>query len=97
MEHTAPAISPTVKRVQERAKSLRPGSLCRALRRNYRPDLYRRSPRVYRGLEELTYPYHDATVPVTRCGRICFAGREVSLSQVFAGQNVGVTEVGDRV
>jgi len=28
---------------------------------------------------------------------ICFAGRKVSLSQVFAGQNVGVTEVGDRV
>jgi putative transposase len=59
--------------------------------------LYTRSPRVYRGLEELTYPYHDATVPVTRCGRICFAGRKVSLSQVFAGQNVGVTQVGERV
>jgi putative transposase len=37
------------------------------------------------------------TVPVTRCGRICFAGRKVSLSQVFAGQNVGVTQVGERV
>ena len=60
-------------------------------------DLYRRSPRVYRGLEELTYPYHDATVPVTRCGRICFQGRKVSLSQVLAGQNVGVTQVGERV
>ena len=22
-------------------------------------DLYARSPRVYRGLEELTYPFHD--------------------------------------
>ncbi len=60
-------------------------------------DLYKRSPRVYRGLEELTYPYHDATVPVTRCGRICFQGRKVSLSQVLAGQNVGVTQVGERV
>ena len=35
-------------------------------------DLYVRSPRVYRGLEELTYPYHDQTLTVTHCGRICF-------------------------
>jgi putative transposase len=60
-------------------------------------DFYQRSPRVYRGLAELTYPYHDATVPVTRCGRLCFQGRKVSLSQVFAGQNVGVIQVGERV
>ena len=25
-------------------------------------DLYGRSPRVYRGLEELTYPFHDQTL-----------------------------------
>jgi putative transposase len=56
-----------------------------------------RSPRVYRGLEELTYPYHDATITVTHCGRLCFRGRKVNLSQVFAGQNVGVTQVGERL
>jgi putative transposase len=60
-------------------------------------DVYVRSTRVYRGLEELTYPFHDATFTVTQCGRICFNGRKVNLSQVFAGQNVGVTQVGDRV
>jgi putative transposase len=60
-------------------------------------DLYARSPRVYRGLEELTYPFHDATFTVTNCGRICFHGRKVNLSHVFAGQNVGVTQVGDRI
>src|SRR5919198_1409667 len=60
-------------------------------------DLYTRSPRVYRGLDELTYPFHDATITVTHCGRICFQGRKVNLSQVFAGQNVGVTQVGDRI
>ena len=49
------------------------------------------SPRAYRGLEELTYPFHDGTFTVTRCGRICFKGRKVNLSHVFAGQNVGVT------
>jgi putative transposase len=60
-------------------------------------DLYVRSPRLYRGLEELTYPFHDATMTVTHCGRICFNGRKVNLSHAFAGQNVGVTQVGDRI
>jgi len=60
-------------------------------------DVYARSPRLYRGLEELTYPFHDQTIAVTRCGRICFNGRKVNLSQVFAGQNVGVTQVGDHI
>ena len=52
---------------------------------------------VYRGLEELTYPFHDNTFTVTHCGRICFNSRKVNLSQVFAGQNVGVTQVGERI
>ncbi len=60
-------------------------------------DLYTRSSRVYRGLEELTYPFHDKTFTVTQCGRICFNSRKVNLSHVFAGQNVGVTQVGERV
>jgi putative transposase len=54
-------------------------------------------PRVYRGLEELTYPFHDGTFTGTHCGRICFKRRKVNLSHVFAGQNVGVTQVGERV
>jgi putative transposase len=60
-------------------------------------DLYVRSDRLYRGLEELTYPFHDGTFTVTQCGRICFKARKVNLSHVFAGQNVGVTQVGERV
>ena len=60
-------------------------------------DVYVRSPRPYRGLEELTYPFHDATMTVTRCGRICFQGRKVNLSHALAGQNVGVTQVGDAI
>jgi putative transposase len=60
-------------------------------------DVDTRSPRVYRGLEELAYPFHDATFTVTQCGRICFKARKVNLSHVFAGQNVGVTQVGERV
>ena len=57
-------------------------------------DLYTRSPRVYRGLED---PFHDATFTVTHCGRICFHGRKINLSHALAGQNVGVTQVGDRL
>jgi putative transposase len=60
-------------------------------------DVYARSSRVYRGLDELTYPFHDATFTVTNCGRICFHGRKINLSHAFAGQNVGVTQVGDHL
>jgi putative transposase len=60
-------------------------------------DVYARSARAYRGLDELTYPFHDQTITVTHCGRICFKGRKVNLSHVFAGQNVGVTQVGERI
>jgi len=60
-------------------------------------DVYARSPRVYRGIQELTYPFHDHTISVTRCGRICFTRRKVNLSRVFAGQNVGVTQVAERI
>src|SRR6185312_1214859 len=34
-------------------------------------DLYVRYPRVYRGLDDLAYPFHDQTITVTHCGRIC--------------------------
>jgi putative transposase len=60
-------------------------------------DLYRRSAHLYRGLEDVSYPFADATFTVTHCGRICFHGRKINLSHVFAGQNVGVTQVGDHV
>jgi putative transposase len=60
-------------------------------------DVYAPSPRRYRGLEELTYPFHDTTITVTHCGRICFKGQKVNLSHAFAGQTVGVTQVGERI
>ena len=60
-------------------------------------EVYTRSARVYRGLEDLTYPFHDATFTVTHCGRICFRGRKINLSHALAGQNVGVTQVGERI
>ena len=52
---------------------------------------------IYTGLEDLTYPFHDHTILVTHCGRICFKSQKVNLSHVFAGQQVGVTQVGERI
>jgi putative transposase len=68
-----------------------------ALDMHYPGELYTPSTRPYRGLDELDYPFHDETVTVTRCGRICFKGRKVNLSGVFAGQNVGNKEVSDNI
>jgi putative transposase len=68
-----------------------------ALDMHYPGELYTPSTRPYRGLDELDYPFHDETVTVTRCGRICFKGRKVNLSGVFAGQNVGIKEVSDNI
>jgi putative transposase len=59
-------------------------------------DLDVPSPRPYHGLEELQYPFHDRTITVTQCGRVCFGRQKINLSTVFAGQNVGVKQVSDR-
>lgn len=58
---------------------------------------YEASPRPYHGLEELEYPAHDWTAVVTRCGRICYQGRKINVSQVFAGQTVGVKQTDDHI
>jgi putative transposase len=60
-------------------------------------ELYRTSPRPYNGLPELEYPFHDRTITVTRCGRICMGPQKISLSQAFAGQRVGVKQVADKI
>ena len=45
----------------------------------------------------MTYPFHDRTVTVTHCGRICISKLKINLSQVFAGQDVGLKEVQDGI
>jgi len=60
-------------------------------------DLYTPSVRVYAPPSEPEYPYHDKAVRVTRCGRICVGRRKINLSQVFAGQTVGIREVDDQI
>jgi transposase InsO family protein len=60
-------------------------------------DIYRPSPRPYRGLPELSYPFHDREIIITACGRICLHRKKINLSTVFAGQTVGIKEVDDAV
>src|ERR1700681_3430033 len=68
-----------------------------ALNMKYPGELYTPSPRPYQGLGDVQYPFHDRTITVTNCGRICVGRRKINLSIVFAGQNVGIKEVSDKV
>jgi len=68
-----------------------------ALGMKFPAEFYTRSHRPYHGLEELDYPLHDKTVTVTQCGRVCFKRKKVHLSTVFAGQNVGIKQVDDKI
>lgn len=74
---------------------------------NYRPhqaldmktpvQIYKNSSLNYKKLEPLSYPLHDKTIKVTQCGRICYKNFKVSLSQAFAGENIGLKETDDGV
>jgi putative transposase len=68
-----------------------------ALNGSFPGELYTPSAREYRPPADPDYPFHDRTVRVTRCGRICLGRRKINLSNVFAGQLVGLREVDDRI
>jgi putative transposase len=68
-----------------------------AIGMKYPAELYVSSSRPYKGLSDLEYPFHDRTITVTCCGRICIGRRKINLSTVFAGQNVGIKQVSDKV
>jgi putative transposase len=68
-----------------------------ALNMKYPGELYSPSPRPYQGLCDLEYPFHDRTITVTSCGRICIGRRKINLSAVFAGQRVGIKEVSEKI
>ena len=68
-----------------------------ALGMQYPSEVYLRSPRPYRGIGELEYPFHDRIITVTHCGRICFGKRKINLSTALAGQNVGIKELSEQI
>lgn len=56
-------------------------------------EIYTPSPRPYQGIPEPHYPFHDKTVMVTSCGRICLHRKKINLSRSLAGQAAGIKEV----
>ena len=68
-----------------------------SLEMKFPDEIYKKSHREYKGLQPLEYPLHDRTVAISNCGRICIHRHKVHLSQVFAGQLVGVKEVNDGI
>jgi transposase InsO family protein len=68
-----------------------------AIGMHYPGEVYTPSPRPFRHPDPPEYPFHDRTVCVTRCGRICIGKRKISLSQVFSGQLVGIREVDEKI
>lgn len=63
----------------------------------YPGELYTPSAREFFYPDVPEYPFHDRTIKVTQCGRVCIGRRKINLSTVFAGQYVGVREVADRI
>jgi len=60
-------------------------------------DLYRPSNRPYNGVPPVSYPFHDKTVTITACGRICVERKKIHLSTVLAGHDVGIRQVDERI
>src|SRR5438477_11579114 len=56
-------------------------------------EVYSASSRPYLGIPEPHYPFHDRTVVVTSCGRLCLYNKKINLSVSLAGQPVRVKEV----
>ncbi len=56
-------------------------------------EVYSASGRAYRGIPEPHYPFHDRTVVVTSCGRLCLYNKKINLSVSLVGQALGVKEV----
>ena len=67
-----------------------------ALAMKFPANVYK-STRPYRGIGELSFPFHDRTVLVTCCGRICIFKKKINLSTSLAGQAVGIKEVDEGI
>jgi transposase InsO family protein len=60
-------------------------------------EIYTPSIRPYQGIPEPHYPFHDRTVMVTSCGRLCLHRKKINLSTCLAGQAVGIKEVDEGI
>jgi transposase InsO family protein len=60
-------------------------------------EVYTPSRRPYRGIGQPHYPFHDKTIVVTNCGRLCLYRKKINLSTCLAGQAIGIKEVDDGI
>jgi len=60
-------------------------------------EFYAPSTRPYDGLPDLAYPLHDRDILVTACGRICLHRKKIVISNVLAGQSLGIKEVDEGI
>src|SRR5258708_22751699 len=63
-----------------------------AIGMKYPAEIYTPSLKPYPGLSDLEYPFHDRTITVTCCGRICIGRRKINLSTLFSRHNVGIKQ-----
>jgi transposase InsO family protein len=56
-------------------------------------EVYAPATQTYHGLNELTYPFHDLSLVVTSCGRVCLHRKKINISHVFSGHTLGLKEV----
>jgi transposase InsO family protein len=56
-------------------------------------EVYTPSTRTYLGIAQPHYSFHDKSVVVTNCGRLCLYNQKINLSSSLAGQAVGIKEV----
>ncbi len=68
-----------------------------ALAMKFPGELYRPSDKAYQGIGRIDYPMHHKVITVTTCGRICYKGLKISLSRVFAGLDIGLRQVDDKI
>ncbi|MFC1719786.1 integrase core domain-containing protein [Pseudomonadota bacterium] len=68
-----------------------------ALGGQYPAEVYTASAREYHPPERPQYPFHDRTIRVTQCGRLCIGRRKINFSNVFGGQYVGIREVANGI
>jgi hypothetical protein len=55
-------------------------------------DVYSASCRPYRGIPEPQYPFHDRTVVVTSCGRLCLHNKKISFTWQAARLILGIND-----
>jgi hypothetical protein len=67
------------------------------IKNKYPSEVYKKSQKEFKKPEPLFYPFHDKTITVSQCGRICDKGLKVSLSRAFAGVEVGIKEMEDGI